>query len=52
MPFASNCRIMNGFPSEALVVIGDGGGCGIGGVGGEMQEMHAQCLIRRYSAVF
>ena len=34
------------------VVIGDGSGCGIGGVGGELQELHAQFLIQRYSAAF
>ena len=41
-----------GSPSEALVVIGDGSGCGIGGVGEELQELHAQLLIQRYSAAF
>ena len=33
--------MLKGFPSEALVVIGDGSGYGIGGVGGELQELHA-----------
>ena len=41
--------MVKGSPSEALVVIGDGSGCGIGGVGG---ELHVQFLIRRYSAAF
>ena len=36
-------------PLEALVVIGDGSDCGIGGVGG---KLHAQFSIRRYSAAF
>ena len=31
--------MVKGFPSEALVVVGDVNGCG--GVGGELQEMHA-----------
>ena len=44
--------MVKGSPSEALVVIGDGSGCGIGGVGGELQELHAPFLIRRYSAAF
>ena len=44
--------MVDGSPSEALVVIGDGSSCGIGGVGGELQELHAQFLIRRYSAAF
>ena len=44
--------MMNGFRSEALVVIGDGNGCGVGGVGGELQDLHAQFLIRRYSTAF
>ena len=26
--------------------------CGTGGVGGELQELHAQFLIRRYSTAF
>ena len=29
--------MVKGSPSEALVVIGDGSGCGIGGVGWELQ---------------
>ena len=44
--------MMKGFPSEDLVVIGDGSGCGIGGVGGDLQELYAQFLIRRYFAAF
>ena len=44
--------MMKGSPSEALVIIGDGSDFGICGVGGELQEMHAQLLIRRYSAAF
>ena len=39
--------MMKGSPSEALVVIADGSGFGIGGAGGELQELHAQFLIRR-----
>ena len=42
--------MVKGSPSEALVVIGDESGWGVGGVGGELQELHAQFLIRRYSA--
>ena len=49
MLFVLNCRMVKGSLSEALVVIGDGSGFGIGGVGGELQEIHAQFLIRRYS---
>ena len=52
MPFALNCRMVKGSSSEALVVTGDGNGFGIGGVVGELQELHAQFLIRRYSAAF
>ena len=42
--------MVKGSLSEALVVIGDGSGCSIGVVGVELQELHAQFLIRRYSA--
>ena len=52
MPLALNCRMVKGSPSEALVVVGDGRDFGICGVGGELQEMHVQFLIRRYSAAF
>ena len=45
MPFAMNCIMVKGSPSEALVVIGDGSGCGIGGVGEERKELDAQFLI-------
>ena len=38
--------MVKGSPSEALVVIGDVTGCGVGGVGVELQELHAQFLIR------
>ena len=41
--------MMTVFPLAALVVIGDGGGCGVGAAGG---ELHAQFLIRWYSAAF
>ena len=41
-----------GSTSEALVVIGDGRGCCIGGVAGELQELYAKFLIRRYPAAF
>ena len=44
--------MVKGSPSEDLVVIGDGSGCGIGGVGGELQELHGQFLFSRYSAAF
>ena len=44
--------MVKGSPSEALVVIYDGSGGGIGGVGRELQELHAQFLVRRYSAAF
>ena len=44
--------MVKGSPSETLAVIGNGSGCGIGGVGGELQELYAQFLIRRYSAAF
>ena len=52
MPFAVNCRLMKGFPSEDLVVISDRSSCDVGGVGGELQELHVQFLIRRYSPAF
>ena len=52
MPFALNSRMVNRSPSEDVVVIDDGSDCGIGGVGGKLQELHAQFLIRRYSAAF
>ena len=45
MPFALNCRMVKRSPLEALVVIGDVSCCGFGGVGGELQELHAQFLI-------
>ena len=41
--------MVKGFPSEALPVIGDGSSCVIGGVVGELQELHAHFIIRRYS---
>ena len=44
--------MIKGFLSEALVVIGDGSGCCVGGVSGELQALHAQFLIRRYSDAF
>ena len=44
--------MVKGSPSEALVVTGDGSGLGIGGVGGELQKLHAKFLIRRYPAAF
>ena len=37
--------MVKGSPSEALVVIGEGSGCGVGGVGGELKELHVQFLI-------
>ena len=33
-----------------MMLIGDGSGCGVGRVGGELQEPHSHFLIRRYSA--
>ena len=44
--------MVKGSPSEALVVIGNGSGWGIGGVGEELQELNDQFLILRHSAVF
>ena len=41
-----------GSPSEAFIVIGDGSGCGNGGLGFDLHELHTQFLIRRYSAAF
>ena len=35
MPFALNCRMVKGSPTEDLVVVGDGSGFGICGVGRE-----------------
>ena len=52
MPFALNYRIVKGSPSESFVVISDGSGFDMCGLGGELQELHAQFLIRRYSAAF
>ena len=48
MPFALNCMMVNEFPSTACVGIDGGSGCGVGRVGGKLQELHAQSLIRRY----
>ena len=52
MPFALNCMMVNEFPSIACVGIDVGSGCGFGRVGGELQELHTQFLIRLYSAAF
>ena len=38
--------------STACIGIAGGCGCDVGRVGGELQELHAQSLIRRYSAAF
>ena len=43
--------MVKGFPWEALVVIGDEIGCGVGGVGVELKELHAKFLICRYSVL-
>ena len=43
--FTLNCRMVKGSPSEALVVISDGSGCCISGVGVELKELHSQFLI-------
>ena len=50
MPFALNCMMVNEFSSTACV--GIGGGCSFGRVGGELQELQTQSLIRLYSAAF
>ena len=50
MPFALNCMMVNEFPSTACVGIGNG--CSFGRVGGELQELKTQSLIRLYSAAF
>ena len=52
MPFALNCGLGKGLPTEDLVVIADGSSCGVGGVVLELQDVHAQFLICRYSTVF
>ena len=52
MPFALNCMMVIEFPSTACVGIDGGSGCGFGRVGGELQELHTQSLIRLYSASF
>ena len=53
MPFALNCMMVREFPSTACVGI-DGGssGGGVGSVGEDLQGLHAQSLIRLYSAAF
>ena len=38
--------------STACVEIYGGSSCGVGGVGEKLQELHAQSLIRQYSAAF
>ena len=50
MPFALNCMMVNEFSSTAC--IGIGGGCSFGRMGGELQELKTQSLIRLYSAAF
>ena len=50
MPFVLNCMMVNEFPSTACVRIDVGSG--FGRVGGELQELHTQSLIRLYSAAF
>ena len=50
MPFALNCMMVNEFPSTACVGIGSG--CSFGRVGGVLQELKTQSLIRLYSAAF
>ena len=52
MPFALNCMMVKEFPSTACIVIDVGSGCGFVRVGGELQELHTQSLIRLYSAAF
>ena len=42
-----NCRMMKGFPSEALVVICDGSGCGVDGVGRKLKSRYR----RHYSVL-
>ena len=46
----ANNNMVNEFPSTACVGIGSG--CSFGRVGGELQELHTQSLIRLYSAAF
>ena len=48
MPFALNCMMVNELSWTACV--GIGGGCSFGRVGGELQELQTQSLIRLYSA--
>ena len=50
MLFVLNCMMVNAFSSTSCV--GIGGGCSFGRVGGELQELKTQLLIRLYSAVF
>ena len=45
MPFALNFLMVKGFSSTACVGIDGGSVCGVGRVGGELQELHAQSLI-------
>ena len=46
MPFALNCMMVYEFPSTDCVGIDFGSGCDFGIVGGELQELHTQSLIR------
>ena len=39
--------MVKGFPSIACIGLDGGSGCGVGRVGGELQELHALYLIRR-----
>ena len=44
--------MVNELPLTACVGIDVGSGCSFGRVGGELQELHTQSLIRLYSAAF
>ena len=50
MSFAFNCMMVNEFSLTACV--GIGGACSFGRVGGELQELQTQSLVRLYSAAF
>ena len=52
MSFALNCMIVNECPSTACVGINGGSRCGFGRVGGELQGLYTQSLIRLHSAAF
>ena len=49
---ASNCMMVNEFPSTACVGIDGDSSCGFGRVVGELQELHTLSLILLYSVAF